>query len=104
MISLAVPAAGWVVASHPEITPPSNFHHFRDTTDGYRLARLPEVLRATGLPRTTIYKLMAARDFPRSIKLGPRAVAWRLAEVHAWISQRAADNRCKYEAPSYGAH
>lgn len=72
--------------------------------DGYRLARLPEVLRATGLPRTTIYKLMAARDFPRSIKLGPRAVAWRLAEVHAWISQRAADNRCKYEAPSYGAH
>jgi hypothetical protein len=21
-----------VVASHPEITPPSNFHHFRDTT------------------------------------------------------------------------
>ena len=31
-ISLAVAAAGWVVASHPEITPPSNFHHFRDTT------------------------------------------------------------------------
>jgi hypothetical protein len=34
VISLAVVAAGWVVASHPEITPPSNFHHFRDTTDG----------------------------------------------------------------------
>lgn len=32
MISLAVPAAGWVVASHPEITPPSNFHQLRDTT------------------------------------------------------------------------
>lgn len=73
------------------------------TADGYRLARLPEVMRATGLPRSTIYKLMAAGDFPASIRLAPRAMAWRLAEVHAWISQRAADHRCKYEAPSYGA-
>ena len=24
-----------MVASHPEITPPTNFHHFRDTTGGY---------------------------------------------------------------------
>ena len=32
LLARAVPAAGWVVASHPEITPPSNFHHFRDTT------------------------------------------------------------------------
>ncbi|WPZ31960.1 site-specific DNA-methyltransferase (plasmid) [Sulfitobacter sp. OXR-159] len=32
MISLAVAAAGWVGSSHPEITPPSNFHHLRDTT------------------------------------------------------------------------
>jgi len=29
---MAVPAAGWVVLSHPEITPPSNFHQLRDTT------------------------------------------------------------------------
>ena len=32
VISLAVDAAGWVGSSHPEITPPSNFHHLRDTT------------------------------------------------------------------------
>ena len=32
MISLAVAAAGWVGLVHPEITPPSNFHHLRDTT------------------------------------------------------------------------
>ena len=32
MISLAVPAADWVGLVHPEITPPSNFHHLRDTT------------------------------------------------------------------------
>jgi len=29
---LAVPAAGWVVVDHPEITPPSNFLQLRDTT------------------------------------------------------------------------
>ncbi|MNP42683.1 hypothetical protein D3C76_1364660 [compost metagenome] len=33
VISLAVAAAGWGVSVHPEIAPPDNFHHFRDTTD-----------------------------------------------------------------------
>jgi hypothetical protein len=33
VISLAVAAADWVGLVHPEITPPSNFHHLRDTTD-----------------------------------------------------------------------
>jgi len=32
VISLAVAAAGWVGSVHPEITPPENFHHLRDTT------------------------------------------------------------------------
>jgi hypothetical protein len=32
VISLAVAAADWVGLVHPEITPSSNFHHLRDTT------------------------------------------------------------------------
>lgn len=72
------------------------------TADGYRLARLHEVMKATGLSRSTLYKLMAAGEFPASIKLGPRAMAWRLIEVHSWIDQRAADNRCSYGGASYG--
>jgi len=32
VISLGVAAADWVGLVHPEITPPSNFHHLRDTT------------------------------------------------------------------------
>ena len=56
MISLAVPAAGWVVLIHPEITPTSNFHQLRDTTVSCKmndidpqawmadvLARLPDI-------------------------------------------------------------
>ena len=38
MISLAAAAAGWVGSSHPEITPPSNFHHLRDTTHSESLS------------------------------------------------------------------
>ncbi|WP_454283261.1 hypothetical protein, partial [Roseovarius sp. MBR-79] len=41
-ISLAVPAAGWVGFVHPEITPPSNFHHLRDTTARKAGGVLPE--------------------------------------------------------------
>jgi prophage regulatory protein len=73
------------------------------TADGHRMVRLPEVIKATGLPRSTIYKLMAAGEFPASIRLAPRAMAWRLSEVHAWMTRRAADNRCSYEAKVYGA-
>lgn len=50
-----------------------------------RLVRLPEVLRLTGLSRTAVYK---KPDFPRPIKLGPRASAWRLSAVEAWIRAR----------------
>ncbi len=34
-------------------------------------ARLPSVLRFTGLGRSTIYRMIAAREFPGPVKLGP---------------------------------
>ena len=50
-----------------------------------RLIRLPEVLLLTGLSRTAAYK---KPDFPRPVKLGPRASAWRYSDVQAWIRSR----------------
>jgi prophage regulatory protein len=41
------------------------------------LARLPVVLRVTGLGRSTIYRWIAAGSFPAPVRLGTRAVAWR---------------------------
>ena len=41
------------------------------------LARLPTVLRATGLGRSTIKRLIAAGFFPSPVRLGRHAVAWR---------------------------
>ena len=53
-----------------------------------RLIRLPEVQRITGASRALVYKLMAAGDFPQSVKLGGRAVAWDQGEVEAWVEER----------------
>jgi prophage regulatory protein len=52
------------------------------------LLRLPEVERRTGLRRAHLYKLARAGAFPRPVKLGARASAWRASQVNAWIDAR----------------
>ena len=56
--------------------------------DSQRLIRLPEVLRATGLSRTTLYRKISHGQFPEPVRLGPRPVAWRECDVAAWINSR----------------
>lgn len=60
--------------------------------DEHRLLRLPEVLRLTGMCRSAVYDQIAQGLFPRSIKIGPRAVSWSASAVHKWIAQRVADS------------
>jgi prophage regulatory protein len=50
-----------------------------------RLLRLPEVKNRTGLSRTTIYRRVTARTFPRPVSLGPKAIAWRESSINEWI-------------------
>jgi prophage regulatory protein len=52
------------------------------------LLRLPEVERRTGLRRAHLYKLARAGAFPRPLKIGARASAWRASQVDAWIAAR----------------
>jgi prophage regulatory protein len=54
-------------------------------------ARLPTVMRATGLGRSTIYRLVARGAFPAPVHLGPRAVAWRWADLDRWSESRPVD-------------
>lgn len=49
-----------------------------------KLIRIPEVMEATGWSRSHIYALVAQGRFPKPLKLGLRAVAWRESEVAAW--------------------
>ena len=50
--------------------------------------RMRAVLRMTGLGRSTIYRLIADHKFPSPVRLGPRAVAWRRADVERWSEAR----------------
>ena len=54
--------------------------------------RLPAVLEATGLSKATIYRLLAREEFPPRVKLSPRCVGWRVADVEAWLEARAAES------------
>ena len=42
----------------------------------------------TGLSRASIYRLMAAGEFPTPIRLGVRARGWRVADIEAWLKSR----------------
>ncbi|MFT3816646.1 MAG: AlpA family phage regulatory protein [Rubrivivax sp.] len=51
-------------------------------------ARMPSVVRFTGLGRSTIYRMIAAKEFPGPIKLGPRAVGWHWSDLDTWSETR----------------
>ena len=53
-----------------------------------KFRRLPWVKEITGLAGSTIYALMAKSEFPRSIPVGDRAVAWLESDVLNWIEER----------------
>lgn len=52
------------------------------------LLRLPDVEAATGFKRSHIYALMARGDFPKTVRIGTNAVAWRQSDIAAWIAAR----------------
>lgn len=52
---------------------------------GSRLLRLREVLEITGLCKSQLYRLLAAEQFPKPVRVGPRTVRWTLESVLAWI-------------------
>ena len=53
-----------------------------------KLIRLPEVINSTGYQRSNIYLLMSQGQFPKSVSIGGRAVAWLESEVDTWIQER----------------
>ena len=52
---------------------------------GDRLITLREVKEKTGFSTATIYRRLAAENFPQRISAGERAVRWKLSEIDAWI-------------------
>ncbi|WP_218770796.1 AlpA family transcriptional regulator, partial [Vibrio parahaemolyticus] len=50
-----------------------------------RFLKLKEVIEKTALSRSAIYRKMSEDDFPKSVNLGDRAVAWVESEVDDWM-------------------
>lgn len=60
-----------------------------------RLIKLKEVMNLTALSRSCVYSLIAKGQFPQSVPLGMRSVAWVEEEVLTWIAKRIAARDAK---------
>ncbi len=65
---------------------PADKSNANDSGEPLRLnvLRMSAVVRRTGLCRSTIYRLVAAKKFPMPMKLSSRAIGWREADVDRW--------------------
>jgi len=58
-----------------------------------QIYRLHDVLKETGLGRSTVYRMVAEHTFPAPVKLAKRAVGWRSADVRHWAATRPSTTR-----------
>ncbi|RCW21325.1 AlpA family transcriptional regulator [Vibrio parahaemolyticus] len=56
-----------------------------------RFLKLKEVMEKTALSRSAIYRKMNDGEFPESVSLGERAVAWVESEVQDWVIDRVTE-------------
>lgn len=58
-------------------------------TGGAVLVRLPDLMTLLGVSKSTVYHLLKSDpNFPKPLRLTGKAIAWPVAEVHAWIATR----------------
>lgn len=55
---------------------------------GPRFARIATVVQMTGLCRATIYRMIAEKRFPAQVRIGTRAVGWRVSDLDRWSNER----------------
>ena len=55
-----------------------------------KILRLPDVLAATGLSRSTIYSYIQQGIWVKPVHLGPHTAGWPASEVSAILSARIA--------------
>lgn len=55
-----------------------------DDDMGDPIIRLSEVLRTTGLSRSTLYDLVRKGTFPAPLRISPRVSGWLTSEIKVW--------------------
>jgi len=58
-----------------------------------KIIRLPDVMKNTGLARSTIYKKISMDEFPGQVSLGVKSVGWIENDVQNWIKGRIATSK-----------
>lgn len=58
----------------------------------HKFIRLPEVMKITGLPKSTIYRRIAEKTFPKQIQIGAKTVIWTEASIIEWQKQYLPSN------------
>ena len=64
-----------------------------------RILRLKSVIERTGLSRSTIYRKVEARTFPKPLKISERCVGWRESDLEAWLENPAVHPNSKRRDP-----
>lgn len=54
-----------------------------------RILKLPAVMEATQLSRSSIYAFAKKGQFPAPVRLGENSVGWLSEEIEGWIAERA---------------
>jgi prophage regulatory protein len=52
------------------------------------VVRMRQLVALVGLSRSTIYVLVSKGRFPVPIRLGDKAVGWRIDEIEQWVNAR----------------
>lgn len=63
-----------------------------------KILRRPGVLGKVKVSRSTMYAMIAADEFPKPIKLGPRSVGWVEEEIDAWLEERIKERDSRLHA------
>ena len=53
-----------------------------------QIYRIKNVIKVTGLSRSTIYRLMEQGKFPKPIKLSQRIIGFLEEDIDQWIQER----------------
>ena len=56
-----------------------------------KILNITEVVSATGLSKTTIWRRLRSGDFPLAVKLGgpnSRRIGWRQKDIEEWLNSR----------------
>jgi prophage regulatory protein len=61
---------------------------FERTKMTEQLLRRYGVEQITGMSKSGLYRAMAEGNFPRPVKIGQRAVAWRASDIAKWLESR----------------